>query len=212
MKKFFVIVVSIAFSGLLFAQDIDKSTNDCRFFGELGMGISVCTGNSNLYTIDGKTAPLSSNVTMATFGMQQGKNLFALDCTMIPLAEIEVDDDLRYSTSIVGLGLLWERRYDFTPTFFVQSNIGAGLLMSGAAYEYVGKDLDDVCRYGSYLKLGMGLGFDIGRLSTVGFNANMFLGDVQDKDLPKEIHNVYDENEGGLVSSIQLSFYYRIKI
>lgn len=207
MKRI-VILVLLSITSFSFAQtDIDEY----KFFINLEFGVSNFFNRSGVSSIDYEQNHYPTTKYSFIIGLDNSKDYLGLD---IFTSEIGAKHNhtLTESIGILGLGAISGYRCNINENLFAESNIGVGFLNGMERITYNRKNLDAINRLGFYVKLGLGLGVEVNKMS-FGLKGDVLGGYLQDKrsKLPTELKE-YKSQNNRMIDACNISVFFKVKM
>lgn len=209
MKRYFILIlVLLSVSTLSFAQaDIDEY----KFFTNVEFGVSNFFNRSGVSSIDYERNNFATTKYSFIIGLDNYKDYLGLEVFFSEIGA-KYSHTLTESIGIIGIGAISGYRYHINETLFAESNIGLGFLDGIERITHDRKNLDAINRLGFYVKLGLGLGVEVNKMS-FGLKGDVLGGYLQDKrsKLPTELKEYKNQNNR-MIDACNISVFFKVKM
>lgn len=208
MKRIVILILISIISSFSFAQtDIDEY----KFFINLEFGVSDFFNRSGVSSIDYEQNHYPTTKYSFIIGLDNSKDYLGLDIFASEIGA-KYNHTLTESIGLYGIGAIAGYKYHINETLFAESNMGIGFLGGVEQITYNKKDLDAINRLGFYVKLGLGLGVEVNKMS-FGLKGDVLGGYLQDKrsKLPTELKEYKNQNNR-MIDACNISVFFKVKM
>lgn len=208
MKRVFVLIVVLSACLIASAQVEEEGY---KFFASVDLGISNFFNRSGVSSIDYEQNHFATTKYSFIIGLDNSKDYLGLDIFTSEIGA-KYNHTLTESIGILGIGAISGYRCNINENLFAESNIGVGFLNGMERITHNRKNLDAINRLGFYVKLGLGLGVEVNKMS-FGLKGDVLGGYLQDKrsKLPTELKEYRNQNNR-MIDACNISVFFKVKM
>lgn len=209
MKRI-IILVLISITSFSFAQT-DIKNDEYKFFTSVDFGISNFFNRSGVSSIDYEQNHFATTKYSFTIGLDNSKDYLGLEIFASEIGA-KYNHTLTESIGLYGIGVIAGYKYHLNEILFAESNMSVGFLDGVENITCNEKDLDAINRLGFYVKLGLGLGVEVNKMS-FGLKGDILGGYLQDKrsKLPIELKEYKNQNNR-MIDACNISVFFKVKM
>ncbi len=208
MKRAFVLMAVLSVCLIASAQVVEEKY---KFFTNLEFGVSNFFNRSGISSIDYERNNFATTKYYFTIGWDNSKDYLGLEVFASEVGA-RYSSNLTESIGLYGIGAIVGYKYHLNETLFAESNMSVGFLDGVENITYNRKDLDAINRLGFYVKLGLGFGVEVNKMS-FGLKGDVLGGYLQDKrsKLPIELKEYKNQNNR-IIDACNISVFFKVKM